>query len=72
MSVSYYIIAGLLLLGVRESILVTKISIEINILVLIFIIITGFIKGDLHNWRLAEQDYKLNTSGSSDIYGSGR
>ncbi|XP_027391882.1 cationic amino acid transporter 3-like, partial [Bos indicus x Bos taurus] len=42
-----------------------------NLLVLIFIIITGFIKGDLHNWRLREQDYKLNTSGSRDIYGLG-
>ena len=71
MSVSYYIIAGLLLLGVRESILVTKISIGINILVLIFIIITGFIKGDLHNWRLTEQDYNLNISGTRDIYGLG-
>uniref|UniRef100_A0A452EHE0 Cationic amino acid transporter C-terminal domain-containing protein n=1 Tax=Capra hircus TaxID=9925 RepID=A0A452EHE0_CAPHI len=65
------LMTGLLVLGARESILVTKISIGTNLLVLIFIIITGFIKGDLHNWRLAEQDYKLNTSGSSDIYGSG-
>ncbi|KAM7232929.1 hypothetical protein CapIbe_015065 [Capra ibex] len=65
------LVIGLLVLGARESILVTKISIGTNLLVLIFIIITGFVKGDLHNWRLAEQDYKLNTSGSSDIYGSG-
>uniref|UniRef100_A0A4W2I0G6 Cationic amino acid transporter 3-like n=1 Tax=Bos indicus x Bos taurus TaxID=30522 RepID=A0A4W2I0G6_BOBOX len=63
------LMTGLLLLGARESILVTKISIGINILVLIFIIITGFVKGDLHNWKLTEQDYKLNTSGSRDIYG---
>ncbi|KAG5201144.1 hypothetical protein JEQ12_005678 [Ovis aries] len=65
------LMTGLLLLGVRESILVTKISIGINILVLIFIIITGFIKGDLHNWRLTEQDYNLNISGTRDIYGLG-
>ncbi|XP_024834632.2 cationic amino acid transporter 3-like [Bos taurus] len=65
------LMTGLLLLGARESILVTKISIGINILVLIFIIITGFVKGDLHNWKLTEQDYKLNTSGSRDIYGLG-
>ncbi|ELR45581.1 hypothetical protein M91_20596, partial [Bos mutus] len=62
------LMTGLRLLGARESILVTKISIGINILVLIFITITGFIKGDLHNWKLTEQDYKLNTSGSRDIY----
>ena len=62
MSVSYYIFpTGLLLLGARELILVIRISIGTNLLVLIFIIITGFIKGDLHNWRLTEQDYKLNT-----------
>ncbi|XP_010830982.1 PREDICTED: cationic amino acid transporter 3-like [Bison bison bison] len=60
------LMTGLRLLGARESILVTKISIGINILVLIFITITGFIKGDLHNWKLTEQDYKLNTSGSRD------
>ncbi|XP_061242624.1 cationic amino acid transporter 3-like [Bos javanicus] len=65
------LMTGLLLLGARELILVTKISIGTNLLVLIFIIITGFIKGDLHNWRLREQDYKLNTSGSRDIYGLG-
>ncbi|XP_040108017.1 cationic amino acid transporter 3-like [Oryx dammah] len=65
------LMTGLLVLGARESILVTKISIGTNLLVLVFIIITGFVKGDLHNWRLTEQDYKLNTSGSSDIYGIG-
>ena len=72
LGVSYYIFpTGIVALGARESILVTKISIGINILVLIFIIITGFVKGDLHNWKLTEQDYKLNTSGSRDIYGLG-
>ncbi|XP_065776847.1 cationic amino acid transporter 3-like [Muntiacus reevesi] len=65
------LMTGLLVLGARESILVIKLSIGINILVLIFIIITGFIKGDLYNWRLTEQDYKLNTSESRDIYGLG-
>ncbi|XP_043293043.1 cationic amino acid transporter 3-like [Cervus canadensis] len=65
------LMTGLLVLGAPESILVTKISIGSNLLVLIFIIITGFIKGDLHNWRLTEQDYKLNTSESRDIYGLG-
>nr|CAI9697911.1 unnamed protein product [Rangifer tarandus platyrhynchus] len=65
------LMTGLLVLGARESILVIKVSIGINILVLIFIIITGFIKGDLYNWKLTEQDYKLNTSESRDIYGLG-
>ncbi|KAB0381477.1 hypothetical protein FD755_003394 [Muntiacus reevesi] len=32
-----------------------------------FIILSGFIKGDLHNWELTEKDYTLNTFASSDI-----
>ncbi|OWK01016.1 hypothetical protein Celaphus_00018332 [Cervus elaphus hippelaphus] len=47
------------------------VMIGINIFVPIFTIISGFIKGDLHNWQLTEQDYRLNTSGSSDIYSLG-
>ncbi|XP_043290953.1 cationic amino acid transporter 3-like isoform X3 [Cervus canadensis] len=38
----------------------------LNISGLIFIIISGFIMGDLHNWKLTEQDYTLNTSESTD------
>ncbi|CAM9959543.1 unnamed protein product [Rangifer tarandus platyrhynchus] len=40
----------------------------INISVLGFIIVSSFIKGDLHNWKLTEQDYTLNTSESDDIH----
>ncbi|XP_034502412.1 cationic amino acid transporter 3-like isoform X1 [Ailuropoda melanoleuca] len=29
----------------------------VKLLVLIFFIISGFIKGDLHNWKLTEEDY---------------
>ncbi|XP_043293044.1 cationic amino acid transporter 3-like [Cervus canadensis] len=65
------LLTGLLVLGARESILVTKISMGINLLLLIFIIITGFVKADLHNWKLTEQDYILNTSGSTDIHALG-
>ncbi|XP_020761158.2 LOW QUALITY PROTEIN: cationic amino acid transporter 3-like [Odocoileus virginianus] len=59
---------GVLVLGARESTLVNKVFTVINILVLSFIILSGFIKGDLHNWELTEQDYKLNASGSTDTY----
>ena len=57
-----------MLLGSYASPLVIKVFTGINIFVPIFTIISGFIKGDLHNWELTEQDYRLNTSGSSDIY----
>ena len=59
---------GLLFLGARESTLVNKVFTGLNLLVLSFTILFGFIKGDLHNWKLTEEDYRLATSGSSDIY----
>ncbi|XP_039081081.1 cationic amino acid transporter 3-like [Hyaena hyaena] len=36
---------------------VTKVFTSVKILVLGFVIISGFIKGDLHNWKLTEEDY---------------
>uniref|UniRef100_A0AC11D4K9 Uncharacterized protein n=1 Tax=Ovis aries TaxID=9940 RepID=A0AC11D4K9_SHEEP len=54
----------LLTLGAPESTLLYKVFTGINVSVLSFIIISGFIKGDLHNWKLTEQDYTLNTSES--------
>ncbi|XP_027834545.3 uncharacterized protein LOC101112843 isoform X1 [Ovis aries] len=57
-------VIGLLTLGAPESTLLYKVFTGINVSVLSFIIISGFIKGDLHNWKLTEQDYTLNTSES--------
>ena len=72
LNVSYSISpTGILVLGARESALVNKWFTGINILVLSFVVLSGFIKGDLHNWKLTEQDYTLNTSESGDIYRSG-
>ncbi|XP_025125337.2 cationic amino acid transporter 3 isoform X1 [Bubalus bubalis] len=65
------LLTGVLVLGARESVLVGKISTGINLLVLSFIILSGFIKGDRHNWKLTEQDYTLNTSETGDIYSLG-
>ncbi|KAB0393544.1 hypothetical protein E2I00_003275, partial [Balaenoptera physalus] len=59
-------VIGVLVLGARESALVNKVFTGLNLLVLSFMIISGFVKGDLHNWQLTEQDYKLVTSGSND------
>ncbi|XP_040109729.1 cationic amino acid transporter 3-like [Oryx dammah] len=70
------LLVTVLALGARESARVYKVFTGINILVLSFIILSGFIKGDPHNWKLTEQDYKLNTSGprgtkEADPLGSG-
>uniref|UniRef100_A0A8D1XGV2 Cationic amino acid transporter C-terminal domain-containing protein n=1 Tax=Sus scrofa TaxID=9823 RepID=A0A8D1XGV2_PIG len=55
-----------LVLGIHESALVTKVSTGLSLLVLSLIILSGFMKGDLHNWQLTEQDYTLATAGSND------
>ena len=65
--VSYSISPTVLLaLGVPESARVYRVFTGINILVLSFTIVSGFIKGDLHNWQLTEQDYTLAAAGSND------
>ncbi|NXA70607.1 CTR1 protein, partial [Mohoua ochrocephala] len=46
----------LLAFGVSESALVNKIFTALNLLVLSFVIIAGFIKGDIKNWQLSEKN----------------
>ena len=71
---SYFIVSfsifpiGLLALRLYESTLIYKMFTGLNILVLSFIIVSGFIKGDLHNWKLTEQGYQLAAAGSGDAY----
>nr|XP_020761016.1 cationic amino acid transporter 3-like [Odocoileus virginianus texanus] len=60
------LLTGLLALRVYESTLIHKVFTGLNILVLSFIIVSGFIKGDLHNWKLTEQDYTLAAAGAGD------
>ena len=53
----YFLSSGLLAFGVSESALVNKIFTGINLVVLGFVIISGFVKGDTSNWNLTEDDY---------------
>ncbi|KAB0347140.1 hypothetical protein FD754_011997 [Muntiacus muntjak] len=65
------LLTGLLALGVYESTLISKVFAGLNILVLSFLIVSGFIKGDLHNWKLTNQDYTLAAAGAGDAYSLG-
>ncbi|XP_053528874.1 high affinity cationic amino acid transporter 1 [Artibeus jamaicensis] len=56
------ILTGLLTLGVKESAMVNKIFTCVNVLVLGFIMVSGFVKGSLRNWQLSEEDFQ-NTTG---------
>lgn len=53
----YFLPSGLLAFGVSESALVNKIFTGINLVVLGFVIISGFVKGDAANWSLKEDNY---------------
>nr|XP_055174560.1 cationic amino acid transporter 3-like [Nyctereutes procyonoides] len=64
----------LLTRNIRQLSLVTKTLTLVKVLVLGFVIISGFLKGDLHNWKLTEDDYikaGLNDTSSMGLLGSG-
>lgn len=52
--------SGLLAFGVSESALINKIFTGVNLVVLGFIIISGFVKGDPDHWNLTLEDF-VNT-----------
>ncbi|XP_056314772.1 cationic amino acid transporter 2 family protein [Danio aesculapii] len=50
------VLAGILAFGVKESAIVNKIFTGLNMVVLVFVIISGFIKGDIGNWQITPEE----------------
>lgn len=74
------LLSGLLSFGVKESAWVNKIFTAVNVLVLLFVIVSGFVKGDTQNWQISEESLvnvtvvRRNLSATANVssdYGAG-
>ncbi|XP_078513259.1 high affinity cationic amino acid transporter 1 [Lissotriton helveticus] len=61
------ILTGLLTFGVKESAMVNKVFTCVNVLVLGFVMVSGFVKGSVKNWQLTEEDIINRTNASHSV-----
>ncbi|XP_035034678.1 high affinity cationic amino acid transporter 1 isoform X1 [Hippoglossus stenolepis] len=60
-----FTLTGLLAFGVKESAMVNKVFTCINVLVLLFMVVSGLVKGTMKNWQL-DPDEILNANYTSN------
>jgi len=65
------VLAALLAYGVQEVAFVNKVFTMVNILVIIFVTLAGFIKADWNNWTLTQEDVNRMAFGNDTNYKSG-
>uniref|UniRef100_A0A8D0GIX8 Solute carrier family 7 member 1 n=1 Tax=Sphenodon punctatus TaxID=8508 RepID=A0A8D0GIX8_SPHPU len=61
------ILTGLLTFGVKESAMVNKVFTCINVLVLGFVMVSGFVKGSIKNWQLNGDDVTNEANGTHNF-----